>query len=240
MLFELLDWTELKLQEPPLTLAKLREIKLENMTMGGSRYVLGSLCAPALRNLELKENLQRDLVASLLHPQSPLLLESIRHALPRNEIFSILIGSEFTALQISGEGRHVGISLRCQDPDELSCWVAEEFVLELSYVSEMRLRVSSTRPSSELQGLQKLMEGLDNVDQLVSPNVTAGAAALLVEHLASPYQTSAGWRWRWPDLRYVELDDAWKWSNLTLTMIQERYGSSQEEHGNPSGGAPNW
>ncbi|KIO30818.1 hypothetical protein M407DRAFT_242052 [Tulasnella calospora MUT 4182] len=38
----------------------------------------------------------------------------------------------------------------------------------------------------------------------------------------------------------MELCDAWKWPKLTLTMIQERWGSSQKEPGDPGVGGRKW
>ncbi|KAG8897036.1 hypothetical protein FRC01_011501 [Tulasnella sp. 417] len=210
------------------------------MSIGGSSYILRSLWAPGLRNLEVKERFQFDSVAALLHPPNSLLLESIRRALPHNQILSLALESVRVALQIPGDEGHVGISVRCQNPDELSRWLAEEFPSELSSVTELRLRVSSTRHQSEFQGLRKLLEALSNVVRLVCSNVDGGAGVVLAEHLASPHQESDGWHWHWPKLTHMELGDAWKWPELALTMIRERYGGSEMEPEDSSGGSPKW
>ncbi|KAG9045065.1 hypothetical protein FS837_007112 [Tulasnella sp. UAMH 9824] len=229
MPFQRLNWTGLEVQMPTLELPMLKELKLENMSVGGSGYILRSLWSPVLRNLEVKERSQFGSVAALLHPPCPLLVESVRRALPPSRLFSVTVESVRVDLQISGGGSHVGISVRCGNPDELSGWLAEEFAAELFSVSELRLRVSSTRHQSEFRGLRKLVEALKNVERLICLNVDGGAGVVLTEHLSSPHQAGDGWYWHWPRLTHMELGDAWKWPKLALTMIRERYGTSDKE-----------
>ncbi|KAG8914056.1 hypothetical protein FRC00_000934 [Tulasnella sp. 408] len=237
MLFQRLNWEGLEVQMPTLELPMLKELKLENMSVGGSGYILRSLWSPVLRNLEVKERSQFDSIAALLHPPCPLLVEFVRRALPQNQLFSVTLESVRVDLQISGGERHVGISVRCGNPDELSRWLAEEFAAELSSVPELRLRVSSTRHQSEFQGLRKLVEALTNVERLICLNVDGGAGVVLAEHLASPHQASDGWHWNWPRLTHMELGDAWKWPTLALNVIRERYGASEEGPEGPDVGS---
>ncbi|KAG9045067.1 hypothetical protein FS837_007114 [Tulasnella sp. UAMH 9824] len=236
-----LEWPGLGVQGPMVELPTLKELKIENMMIAGSAYIIQHLSTPPLQNLELTERLRihSEPVALLLYPPSRLLLESIRGALPSCDKVILEIGYQHLVLEIEGVGGHVHLLLHCTDPDELTRWLAEEFASELSSVPELKLGVSSMLYESELQSLPKLIEALKSVVRLHCPLVQA-AAGVLVEHLAWPYLAGDGWRWHWPRLKHLRLDEAYNWNELALTMLRERYGASQEENGGTSDGIPKW
>lgn len=236
-----LEWPGLGVRGPMIELPMLKELKIENMMIAGSAYIIHHLSAPPLQNLELTERLRihPEPVTLLLYPPSRLLVDSIRGALPRCEKVTLEIGYQHLILEIEGVGGHVYLLLHCTDPDELTRWLAEEFVSELSSVPEVRLGVSSTLYESELQSLPKLIEALRSVVRLHC-SLGQAAAGVLVEHLAWPYLAGDGWRWHWPGLRHLKLDEAYNWNELALTMLRERYGASQEENGSTSDGIPKW
>lgn len=237
----LLAWADLEVPGPIVELPVLKELKIEGMLIVGSSYIVGHLWAPTLQNLQIKEKSSGYPVTSLLQTPNPLLLESIRRVLSRSKIFHFTTGPEHIFIEISGAEGRVDIELCCTGPDELGRWLVEEFVSELSSVPEFKLEVTSARPGSELNSLRKLLGALNNVVALDCACANA-AAGILAEHLASPYETSDGWRWNWPYLRHLKLGDTYQWHELALNMFRERYGSFQEEVEEPqaSVGTQRW
>ncbi|KAG8894074.1 hypothetical protein FRC01_013174, partial [Tulasnella sp. 417] len=138
MVREPLEW-ELGVQESTVGLPRLKELKIENMTIAGSAYILSHLSTPPLRILELTERLQvqADPITSLLCFPNRLLQETIRRALSRCEKVALDLEHESVTLEIKGVEGSVYFLLRCPDPDELTRWLAEEFVSELSSVPEL-------------------------------------------------------------------------------------------------------
>ncbi|KIO30816.1 hypothetical protein M407DRAFT_20143 [Tulasnella calospora MUT 4182] len=236
-----LEWEELGVGGPMVELPMLKELKIENMSIAGSAYILQHLLTPPLRNLGLTQCLQRqvDTLTPLLYPPGPPLIESIRSALVCCEKVTLNVERKQCTLEIEGVGGHVYLLLQCADPDELTSWLAEELVSELSSVPELVLEASSSFPGPELRSLPKLMEALRNLVRLHCSQVYA-AAGDLAEHLARPYQASDGWRWHWPGLKNLDLNDACHWNELALTMFRDRYGASQEEDGGTSVGTLKW
>lgn len=229
------DWVDREV--PPLELPKLRGLELENLTIGGSRYILGSLRAPALQNLELRERLHVTSVTTLLRPPNPLFLETIRRNLSSSKTCSITIESSTVALEILGEETGVILSLRCVDSGQFSLWLGEMLASQQASMPETRLRVSLPARGSEL-GFRKLVQALPNVVRLVFNTNNTEAVEILMQHLVTPYQADDGLRWHWAGLRDVNFNGVWKWPRSVLDFVRERYG--RREQGDPSFGVPKW
>ncbi|KAG8915221.1 hypothetical protein FRC00_006563 [Tulasnella sp. 408] len=231
------DWEWPEVQESPVELPMLKDLRIENMGVAKSGGIVGSLRAPALRNLWLKESHQVDSVVPLLHTPNPLLLQSIQRALARCDRIVLVVGKEDFTFNIQGEEGQVHLAIGCRNPDELGSWLAEKFASELVLISEVRLVGGSALPGQEFGGLRKLLEALNNVAVLICPYVEPIADAL-VKHLALPYREDDDLRWHCPELRHIRFDDAHKWPELALTMFRERYEPSQKEDEEPGLGTP--
>ncbi|KAG8915222.1 hypothetical protein FRC00_006564 [Tulasnella sp. 408] len=239
MVFKSLEWTDPEVQGPIVDLPKLKELKIQNMSIARSSYIVGHLRAPSLKILRLRETLQVDSIIPLLRPPNSLLLPHIQHTLAHSEILNLTLGHKRILLKIEGKGGDADLAFFCTDPENLGRWLVDEFVSELSSVSELELGVTSTHPISALNFLGNLLQALRNITRLRCPCANA-AAGILAEHLASPYYASDGWRWHWPGLRHLKLGDAHEWHEVALKMLQERYGSSQKEYGDLGIGTPKW
>ncbi|KAG8915220.1 hypothetical protein FRC00_006562 [Tulasnella sp. 408] len=237
-----LEWAELGMQGVMVELPMLKELTIENMTIPGTAYILQYLSTPLLRNLKLTESLrpQADSLAPLLLPPSPVLADSIRDALVHCKKLTLAVQWGHYDLGIEGAEGHVYLSLRCRDRDEVTRWLVQEFVSELSSVPELKFEASSALPGPQLRSLPELLKALRNVARLECPCV-GSAAAILVDHLAQPYQGSDGWRWHWPGLRHLRLHDADDWNPLALTaLFFQRYAAPQRAGKDLSAGTPKW
>ncbi|KIO30815.1 hypothetical protein M407DRAFT_20142 [Tulasnella calospora MUT 4182] len=240
-----LEWEELGVRGPTAELPMLKELKIENMSKAEIAYILKHLSTPPLRNLKLMESIHSEVdgtLTPLLHPPSRILIESIRRALVHCDKVALMLDPERCSLEVKGAGGYVSLSrLKCADPDELTRWVMEELASELSSMPELHLglEVLSMCPGPELRSLAKLMKVLKNVARLSCMQVSAEVNVVL-KHLARPYQASDGWRWHWPGLKHLDLNGAFSYNDLALTMIRDRYGTPQEEDGGTGDGTPKW